>query len=95
MAASEVKDACSAEAPETNASSCDEAIVPDGNGSEELEAQRRLAEEQAAEVLAEEQAEAGPKDWQRFYMGYHQVRYGPGGRGRERAGSATACAARV
>ncbi|GLC45283.1 hypothetical protein PLESTB_000716800 [Pleodorina starrii] len=47
---------------------CGRGLVSDNNG-----AQRRLAEEQAAESLHDgEDEEVGPKDWQRFYMGYHQ-----------------------
>jgi hypothetical protein len=42
-------------------------------GCDEGEAERRLAAEQAAEVLPEDFEDEGPKDWQRFYMGYHQV----------------------
>jgi hypothetical protein len=34
---------------------------------------RRVAEEQAAEGIDEEFTDYSPKDWQRFYMGYHQV----------------------
>ncbi|KXZ54919.1 hypothetical protein GPECTOR_4g991 [Gonium pectorale] len=44
--------------------------VSDGEGDPEQE--RRLAAEQEAEGLDEELEDTGPKDWQRFYMGYHQ-----------------------
>ncbi|GIL82692.1 hypothetical protein Vretimale_8262 [Volvox reticuliferus] len=38
----------------------------------EIDAERALAEEQLAEDLHIDDEERGPKDWQRFYMGYHQ-----------------------
>ncbi|GFR52470.1 hypothetical protein Agub_g15039, partial [Astrephomene gubernaculifera] len=46
-----------------------------GDGDSDEEADRLLAAEQAAEELSEEELhemESGPKDWQRFYMDYHQ-----------------------
>lgn len=33
-----------------------------------------LTDDQAAEDLHDGVEDVGPKDWQRFYMGYHQVR---------------------
>ncbi len=52
---------------------------------EDEELARRIAEEQAAEAVGEGEEDEGPRDWQRFYMGYHEVR------GRPAAGDRWGC----
>lgn len=69
-----------AEANESNAplagqelASLNEPTVED-LAREDEELARRIAEEQAAEAVGEGEEDEGPRDWQRFYMGYHEVR---------------------
>lgn len=67
-----------AEANESNAplagqelASLNEPTVED-LAREDEELARRIAEEQAAEAVGEGEEDEGPRDWQRFYMGYHE-----------------------
>ncbi|EFJ41461.1 hypothetical protein VOLCADRAFT_98497 [Volvox carteri f. nagariensis] len=54
------------------ATGCDTECGKSSAALEGFDAQRLLTEEQAAEDLQDDDGDAGPKDWQRFYMGYHQ-----------------------